>query len=92
MARADGSSQADPAGRQRGHRRHGLRPDAGLWRPGRTQPPAGHRLEYDPAKDEWSQLPSNPEPVNHGASVAIGRKFYVFGGFRLPKSEKPGWY
>jgi N-acetylneuraminic acid mutarotase len=54
--------------------------------------PQGIFWKYDPAKDEWSQLPSNPEPVHHGAAVAIGRKFYVFGGFRLPKSEKPGWY
>jgi N-acetylneuraminic acid mutarotase len=48
---------------------------------------------YDPSKNEWSQqLSSNPVPVHHGASVAIGHKFYVFGGFRLPDSGKVGWY
>ena len=54
--------------------------------------PQGIFWKYDPAKDEWSQLPSNPEPVHHAAAVSIGHKFYVFGGFHLPKSEKPGWY
>jgi N-acetylneuraminic acid mutarotase len=49
-------------------------------------------FKFDPAKNEWSALPSNPVPVHHGASVAIGHKFYVFGGFRLPDTGKVGWY
>lgn len=48
--------------------------------------------KFDPAKNEWSKLPSNPVPVHHGASASIGRKFYVFGGFRLPDTGKVGWY
>jgi len=48
--------------------------------------------KFDPAKSEWSKLPSNPVPVHHGASASIGRKFYVFGGFRLPDTGKVGWY
>jgi N-acetylneuraminic acid mutarotase len=54
--------------------------------------PQGIFWKYDPAKDEWSALPSNPEPVHHGASASIGHKFYVFGGFHLPKSGRSGWY
>jgi N-acetylneuraminic acid mutarotase len=49
-------------------------------------------LKYDPGKNEWSSLPSNPVPVHHGAAVAIGHKFYVLGGFRLPDTGKTGWY
>ena len=48
--------------------------------------------KFDPAKSEWSKLPSNPVPVHHGASASIGHKFYVFGGFRLPDTGKAGWY
>ena len=48
--------------------------------------------KYDPAKNEWSKLPANPVPVHHGASASAGRKFYVFGGFRLPDTGKVGWY
>ena len=33
--------------------------------------------KFDPAKSEWSKLPSNPVPVHHGASASIGHKFYV---------------
>jgi N-acetylneuraminic acid mutarotase len=48
--------------------------------------------KFDPGKNEWSKLPSNPVPVHHGASASIGRKFYVLGGFRLPDTGKVGWY
>src|SRR5215471_18801468 len=48
--------------------------------------------KFDPTKNEWSKLPSNPVPVHHGASASIGHKFYVFGGFRLPDTGKVGWY
>ena len=44
--------------------------------------------KFDPAKEEWSKLPSNPVPVHHGASASIGHKFYVLGGFRLPDTGK----
>jgi N-acetylneuraminic acid mutarotase len=54
--------------------------------------PQGIFYRYDPAKNEWSKLPSNPVPVHHGAAASMGRKFYVFGGFRLPDSGKVGWY
>jgi len=47
---------------------------------------------FDPATNQWSQLPSNPVPVHHGAAAAVGNKFYVFGGFRLPDSGKNGWW
>jgi N-acetylneuraminic acid mutarotase len=49
-------------------------------------------FKYNPGKDEWAPLQSNPIPVHHGASVAIGHRFYVLGGFRLPDSGKIGWY
>jgi N-acetylneuraminic acid mutarotase len=48
--------------------------------------------KFDPTKNEWSKLASNPVPVDHGASASIGHKFYVFGGFRLPDTGKVGWY
>jgi hypothetical protein len=54
--------------------------------------PMGIFWRYDPAKNEWTSLPSNPVPVHHGASATVGRKFYVFGGFRLPDTGKVGWY
>src|SRR5258707_1170985 len=47
--------------------------------------------KLDPAKNEWSSLPSNPVPVHHGASATVGRKFYVLGGFRLPGTGNGGW-
>jgi N-acetylneuraminic acid mutarotase len=54
--------------------------------------PLGIFYAYDPARNSWTQLPSNPAPVHHGAATVIGRKFYVFGGFRLPDTGKVGWY
>jgi N-acetylneuraminic acid mutarotase len=54
--------------------------------------PMGIFYAYDPAKDAWTQLPPNPVPVHHGAAATIGRKFYVFGGMRLPDTGKVGWY
>src|ERR1700730_14257189 len=54
--------------------------------------PQGLFFKFDPTKNEWSKLPSNPVPVHHGAAVGIGHKFYVFGGFRLPDTGKVGWY
>ena len=48
--------------------------------------------KFDPGKNEWSKLPANPVPAHHGASASVGRKFYVFGGFRLPDTGKVGWY
>jgi N-acetylneuraminic acid mutarotase len=54
--------------------------------------PQGLFFRYDPAKNEWTKLQGNPAPVHHGAAAAIGRKFYVFGGFRLPDTGKVGWY
>lgn len=48
--------------------------------------------KYDPNSNQWTQLPSNPVPVHHGAAAAVGNKFYVFGGFRLPDSGGNGWY
>jgi N-acetylneuraminic acid mutarotase len=57
-----------------------------------TSSPQGIFWKYDPAANNWIKLPSNPVPVHHGAAVAIGRKMYVLGGFRLPGTGKPGWY
>jgi N-acetylneuraminic acid mutarotase len=54
--------------------------------------PMGIFWMFDPATNQWTQLPSNPVPVHHGAAAAIGNKFYVFGGFRLPDSGKNGWW
>jgi N-acetylneuraminic acid mutarotase len=54
--------------------------------------PMGIFYAYDPAKNGWTQLPSNPLPVHHAAAATIGRKFYVFGGMRLPDTGKVGWY
>jgi N-acetylneuraminic acid mutarotase len=47
---------------------------------------------YDPKTDAWTRLKPNPVPVHHGAVAAVGKKFYVFGGFRLPDTGKIGWY
>ena len=52
--------------------------------------PMGIFWRYDPGKNEWASLPSNPVPVHHGASATVGHKFYVFGGFRLPDTGKVG--
>jgi len=54
--------------------------------------PMGLFFEFDPASSQWTQLPSNPVPVHHGAAASVGNKFYVFGGFRLPDTGKNGWY
>src|SRR5712691_7660197 len=60
------------------------------------QDPAGKPMgifwKLDPAANQWTQLPSNPVPVHHGAAAAVGNKFYVFGGFRLPESGKNAWW
>jgi N-acetylneuraminic acid mutarotase len=54
--------------------------------------PQGLFFRYDPAANAWTKLEGNPVPVHHGAAAAIGHKFYVFGGFRLPDTGKVGWY
>src|SRR5690349_6192118 len=54
--------------------------------------PMGIFWKFDPATNEWAQLSSNPVPVHHGAAAAVGNKFYVFGGFRLPQSGKNAWW
>ena len=54
--------------------------------------PLGMFWSYDPKSDAWTQLKPNPLPVHHAAAAAIGEKFYVFGGFRLPDSGNFGWY
>jgi N-acetylneuraminic acid mutarotase len=60
---------------------------------GPANKPMGIFYRYDPAKNEWASLPSNPVPVHHGAAATIGHKFYVFGGFRLPDTGKlANWY
>ena len=60
------------------------------------QDPSGKSMgifwKFDPAANQWTQLPSNPVPVHHGAAAAVGNKFYVFGGFRLPESGKNAWW
>jgi N-acetylneuraminic acid mutarotase len=47
---------------------------------------------YDPKTDVWRWLKPNPLPVHHGAAAAIGTKFYLFCGFRLPGTGNIGWY
>jgi N-acetylneuraminic acid mutarotase len=54
--------------------------------------PLGMFWAYDPKVDSWTWLKPNPVPVHHGAATATGKKFYVFGGFRLPDTGKIGWY
>ena len=54
--------------------------------------PLGMFWSYDPKTNSWTRLQPNPVPVHHGAAAAIGRKFYVFGGFRLPDTGNTGWY
>jgi N-acetylneuraminic acid mutarotase len=54
--------------------------------------PLGMFWAYDPKTDAWTQLKPNPVPVHHGAAAAIGKKLYVFGGFRLPETGNFGWY
>src|SRR5215472_9088291 len=46
--------------------------------------PLGMFWAYDPKTDSWTRLKGNPLPVHHAAAAAIGKKFYLFGGFRLP--------
>jgi hypothetical protein len=57
----------------------------------RTQP-LGMFWAYDPKTDSWTRLKPNPVPVHHGAAATIGKKFHVFGGFRLPDTGQIGWY
>ena len=38
---------------------------------------------YDPARDEWSPLPSMPSPRAYHSAVAIGGRIYVLGGYGL---------
>jgi len=57
----------------------------------RTQP-LGVFWAYDPKTDAWTRLKPNPVPVHHAAAAAIGNKFYLFGGFRLPDTGNIGWY
>jgi len=87
------TGRADPAGRERSDRRQRRRLRARVRRPGsgRTSRWA-YSGKFDPAANQWTQLPSNPVPVHHGAAAATGHKFYVFGGFRLPDTGKVGWY
>jgi N-acetylneuraminic acid mutarotase len=47
---------------------------------------------FDPGAGAWTQLPSNPVAVHHGAAVGIGTKFYLFGGFRKPDSGENRWH
>jgi N-acetylneuraminic acid mutarotase len=54
--------------------------------------PMGILWKFEPKAAQWSKLPGNPVPVHHGASAGIGHKMYIFGGFRLPDTGKPGWY
>jgi N-acetylneuraminic acid mutarotase len=54
--------------------------------------PLGMFWSYDPRTDVWTRLSTNAVPVHHAAAAAVGRKFYVFGGFRLPDTGKIGWY
>src|SRR5437660_2013535 len=54
--------------------------------------PQGLFFKYEPAKDQWTKLASNPLPVHHSSAASVGRKFYVMGGFRLPTTGKVGWY
>jgi N-acetylneuraminic acid mutarotase len=44
-------------------------------------------LEYDPARDKWTELPR--PPTRRGAMVAgvIGNKLYVAGGFTSPQKD-----
>ena len=54
--------------------------------------PLGRFWSYDPKSDAWTQLAGNPVPVHHAAAAAVGTKFYLFGGFRLPDTGNIGWY
>ena len=54
--------------------------------------PLGMFWSYDPRTDAWTQLKPNPVPVHHGAAAAVGKKFYLFGGFRPPDNGNFGWY
>src|SRR5258708_27032077 len=60
------------------------------------QDPAGKPMgifwKFDPPPNQWTQLPSNPVPVHHGAAAAAGNRLYVFGGFRLPQSGQDAWW
>lgn len=57
-----------------------------------TGKPMGIFYQFDPKTEQWAKLPSNPVPVHHGAAASVGRKMYVFGGFRLPDSGKNFWW
>jgi len=64
----------------------GLR--ARVRRPGSGEQADGLFWKFDPAANQWTQLPSNPVPVHHGAAAATGHKFYVFGGFRAARHRQ----
>ena len=53
--------------------------------------PQGLFFMYDPVTDDWTTLPSHPQPTHHAAAVGVGNRFYVFGGFEKPASGPPSW-
>ena len=58
---------------------------------GTKNEPMGILWKFDPDANKWTQLKGNSLPVHHAAIAAVGNKLYLFGGFRLPGSDKPGW-
>jgi len=58
---------------------------------GTRNEPLGILWKFDPVAGQWTQLKGNPVPVHHATVAAVGSRLYLFGGFRLPGSDKPGW-
>jgi len=56
------TGRADPAGRERSHRRHRRRLRARVRRPGSGEQADGIFWKFDPAANQWTQLPSNRFP------------------------------
>jgi N-acetylneuraminic acid mutarotase len=49
---------------------------------------------YDPASNEWRQLPSLPEGIHHPGFAAVGNKLYLIGGFSIARPKDgtlPAW-
>jgi N-acetylneuraminic acid mutarotase len=49
---------------------------------------------YDPATNEWRQLPALPEGIHHPGFAAVGNKLYLIGGFGIARPKDgtlPAW-
>jgi N-acetylneuraminic acid mutarotase len=57
--------------------------DSGAWKP------SNRSWEYDPALDQWVELPPLPTPRGAGYAVEANGKLYVIGGAQANISQNP---